>query len=277
MLFRRDRMRETMAMDAREQEPALRVYWMPGCTSCLRTKEFLTKHGVPFVSVDVVANKRGFEELAELGIRRVPIVRRGSEWADGQVLADVARIAGIEYGAPPRLEPEELAARVDAILAAAARLLQQIPESKLDTMLPNRPRSYRELACHIFQIPELFLDLLEHSKRLEFADYFRKVPPELTTGAELAAWGEAIRCRFRVWWERAGKATDYATKADVYYGEQTLLDFMERTAWHAAQHTRQLQLVVETLGIAPDRGLAAEDLAGLPLPTNIWDDAMQFA
>ena len=33
---------ETMEMDAREQETALRVYWMPGCTSCLRTKEFLT-------------------------------------------------------------------------------------------------------------------------------------------------------------------------------------------------------------------------------------------
>jgi len=264
-------------MDGRERENVLRVYWMPGCTSCLRTKEFLTKHGVPFVSVDVVANKRGFEELAELGLRRVPIVRRGNEWVDGQVLADVARIAGIEYGAPPRLGPEALAGRVDAVLAAAGRLLLQIPEAKLDTLLPSRPRSYRQLACHIFQIPELFLDLVERRKRLEFADYFREVPPELKTGGELAGWGRAIRGRFRAWWEREGAATDFAAKADVYYGEQTLLDFMERTAWHAAQHTRQLQLVVETLGIAPAQGLGEETLAGLPLPANVWDDAMQFA
>ncbi|HTS91553.1 MAG TPA: DinB family protein [Stellaceae bacterium] len=264
-------------MDGREQDTRLRVYWMPGCTSCLRTKEFLTKHGVPFVSVDVVADKRGFEELAELGLRRVPIVRRGKEWVDGQVLADVARIAGIQYGAPPRLAPEALAGRVDAVLAAAGRLLRQIPEGKLDTLLPNRPRSYRQLACHIFQIPELFLDLVEHGKRLEFADYFRDVPQGLATGAQLAEWGEAIRRRFRAWWEREGGSADLAAKADVYYGEQTLLDFLERTAWHAAQHTRQLQLVVETLGITTAHGLATETLAGLPLPTNVWDDAMQFA
>ena len=36
----------------------VRVYWQPGCTSCLRMKEFLTKNGVPFVSVNVLANTK---------------------------------------------------------------------------------------------------------------------------------------------------------------------------------------------------------------------------
>jgi len=31
----------------------IKAYWQPGCTSCLRMKEFLTKHGVTFVSVTV--------------------------------------------------------------------------------------------------------------------------------------------------------------------------------------------------------------------------------
>jgi arsenate reductase-like glutaredoxin family protein len=31
----------------------IRVYWAPGCTSCLRTKEFLTKQGIDFDSVNV--------------------------------------------------------------------------------------------------------------------------------------------------------------------------------------------------------------------------------
>jgi arsenate reductase-like glutaredoxin family protein len=31
-------------------EPEVRVYWQPGCSSCLKTKEFLLDHGVPFVS-----------------------------------------------------------------------------------------------------------------------------------------------------------------------------------------------------------------------------------
>jgi len=73
----------------------LMVYWQPGCTGCLRTKEFLTNHGVPFVSINVLADKEAFDELARLGVRRVPIVRRGDEWIDGQVLADLARIAGV--------------------------------------------------------------------------------------------------------------------------------------------------------------------------------------
>ena len=62
-------------------EPAIKAYWQPGCTSCLRMKEFLTKHGVPFVSVNVLADKGAFDELAELGLRTVPIVRRGKDWA----------------------------------------------------------------------------------------------------------------------------------------------------------------------------------------------------
>ncbi len=32
----------------------IKAYWQPGCTSCLRMKEFLSKHGVPFVSVNVL-------------------------------------------------------------------------------------------------------------------------------------------------------------------------------------------------------------------------------
>ena len=54
----------------------IKAYWQPGCTSCLRMKEFLTKHGVPFVSVNVLEDKDAFAELAMLGIRSVPIVRR---------------------------------------------------------------------------------------------------------------------------------------------------------------------------------------------------------
>ena len=30
------------------------VYWQTGCTSCLRTKEFLTEHGVAFRSRNVL-------------------------------------------------------------------------------------------------------------------------------------------------------------------------------------------------------------------------------
>ena len=69
---------------------------------------------------------------------------------------------------------------------------------------------------------------------------------------------------------------DFNVPANVYYGTQTLHEFLERTVWHAGQHTRQLQLAVERLGLRVDPPLSAQDLAGLPLPENIWDDQLPF-
>src|ERR1700722_14205147 len=110
-----------MSMSTTQQTAPLTVYWQPGCTSCLRTKEFLTRHGVPFVSVNVVADAQGFEALARLGLRQVPIVARGDDWVNGQVIKDVARIAGISLGTQRMLAPAELAARIGIILGAARR------------------------------------------------------------------------------------------------------------------------------------------------------------
>ncbi len=47
-------------------------------------------------------------------------------------------------------------------------------------------------------------------------------------------------------------------------------DMLERTVWHAAQHTRQLALMLEMGGTKPDRPLTAQDLSGLPVPDEVW-------
>src|SRR5438128_2734713 len=67
----------------------LRVFAIPGCSACLRTKEFLKKWGVEFISVDPLVDKAAFEELSKIGIKRIPIAARGKHWADGQVLKDL--------------------------------------------------------------------------------------------------------------------------------------------------------------------------------------------
>ena len=36
---------------------SLKVYWQPGCSSCLKTKEFLLDNGVPFESINVLEDK----------------------------------------------------------------------------------------------------------------------------------------------------------------------------------------------------------------------------
>ena len=72
---------------------AIKVFWQTGRASCLRTKEFLAKHEVPFISVNV--QEDGFQDLERFGLPQVPIVLREDQWVNVQVLADVARIAGI--------------------------------------------------------------------------------------------------------------------------------------------------------------------------------------
>jgi len=140
----------------------LKVYWQPGCSSCLKTKEFLLDHGVPFQSVNVLEAEEGFRELEALGLRLVPIVARGTTWANGAVFGDVAKVAGFDYGGHKMLTPEQLKDKVLMILDAAGRYLSQIPDDKLDFVLPGRPRSYRQLVYHVFDIPKVFLDRVEY-------------------------------------------------------------------------------------------------------------------
>jgi len=257
---------------ASPEETTIKAYWQPGCTSCLRMKEFLTKHGVPFVSVNVLEDRDAFAELEALGIRSVPIVRRGNDWANGQVLREVARVAGIAWGGAQVLPVGELAGRLVEIQTAAQRLFAQIPDEKIGGMLPHRPRSYAQLAYHIFNIADAFLEHEVEGEPLKEGAYDRVPPPEMDTKAKILIYGQSVLDRFRAWWDGQGRTTDFSRKARVYYGDVTLHEYLERTTWHSAQHVRQLVMVIETLGIEPDRPPASQAFAGLPMPDKVWDD-----
>ena len=257
--------------------PVVKAYWQPGCTSCLRMKEFLTKHGVPFVSVNVLEDKSAFEELAALGIRSVPIIRRGEDWANGQVLRDVARVAGIQWGGNQVLPPTELAARLVAIQNAAHRLFAQIPDDKTGRLLPHRPRSYAQLAYHTFNIADAFLEHEVQDLPLKEGVYGRVPPPEMDTKAKILAYGQDVRERFEIWWMGPGQTADISRKASVYYGDVTVHEFLERTTWHSGQHVRQLVMVLDMLGIDPDKPIGQETFAGLPMPEKVWDDERPMA
>ncbi len=256
---------------------AIKAYWQPGCTSCLRMKEFLSKHGVPFVSVNVLEDKDALAELEALGIRSVPIVRRGNDWANGQVLRDVARVAGIRWGGAPLLPASELGARLIEIQTTAQRLFAQIPDDKLGCMLPRRPRTYAQLAYHIFNIADAFLEHEVQGLPLEEGAYSRVPPPDMSTKAEILAYGQDVLKRFRAWRDGPGRTADFSRKARVYYGDVTLHDYLERTTWHSGQHVRQLVMVLEFLGIVPDRPPTAATFAGLPMPEKVWDDERSSA
>jgi hypothetical protein len=93
----------------------------------------------------------------------------------------------------------------------------------------------------------------------------------VATGEDIARYGEEVLEKLKAWWA-ANPDKACAGLVDTYFGKHALHVVLERTVWHPAQHTRQLMLILETLGIAPDRPLQAADLAGLPLPEKAWDE-----
>src|SRR6202158_2639297 len=238
-------------------DDAIRVYWQTGCTACLRTKEFLTRHRVPFLSRNVLVDEAAFAELAPFGLRQVP--------------ADVARVAGIAWGPQQIFPVAELDRRLQLILSGAQRFTAQLPDASLEQLLPNRPRSYAPLAYHIFNIAECFL---EHGKGigLTYEAYNRTVPERLNSKSALIAYGRQVQSRIGQWIAGPGTSADWNARADVYYGEQTLHEFFERTTWHSGQHARQLMWLLEMqFGIQPDQPLSQEVFAGLPMPEQVWD------
>jgi glutaredoxin len=245
----------------------VRVYWMAGCTSCLRTKEFLARHRVPFTSRNVLADEAAYGELERFGLRQVPIVTRGEAWANGQVLRDVAELVGIDLEAPQILPVAELRRRQAAILAGTRRFAAQLPEASLGTLLPDRPRSHAELVYHIVDIVDAFLEH-EAGIPLRYEAYFR-LPPRAEKAA-LLAYAADVEARLAAWFAGPGRGRDWTEAALVYYGRQSLHEFLERTVWHSGQHTRQLIWALERMGIEPEGKLGPEVFAGLPMPEEVW-------
>jgi hypothetical protein len=49
-------------------------------------------------------------------------------------------------------------------------------------------------------------------------------------------------------------------------------EMLARTVWRSPLHARQIASLLEQAGIAPDRPLSADDIRGLPLTGQIWDE-----
>lgn len=263
-----------MQVDQRNED-VIRVYWQTGCTSCLRTKEFLASRGIPFESRNVLADATAFEELSRFGLRQVPIVTRGDAWANGQILGDVAKLVGITDVNVHMLPTREMKQRIDRLLEATQRFFAQVPQEQLGTLLPNRPRSYSELAYHIFNIVDAFLEEKE-GIRLEYESYYR-LPASGQGRAEILAYGADVQRRLDVWFAGPGRQCEWGAPANVYYGRQSQHQFLERTTWHAMQHARQLMWVLERLGIEPDGPLTPDLYVGLPMPQQVWEEDQKTA
>ena len=212
------------------------------------------------------------DKLRALGARSIPIVAKDGKFVFAQVIKDVVDFLELNEDTGPALSPAELAARFDRVAAAAVSSVRQMPDAALENMLPNRPRSWRVLMHHMFQIPVEFMDSLAEDRVLDYENLVAAPPEDMTTSAQIADFGEAMHRRFNVWWRDAGASLDYSKPFEAYFGTTTLHEMFERTVWHSTQHVRQVQNLLEQQGIAPADKLGLDVIEGLPLTEKVWDE-----
>jgi len=246
----------------------LRVYWQPGCSSCVKVKEFLARLDVPFVSVNILDEPEARQELVARGVRSVPVLIRGEEMIFAQSLKDVAAFVGKSVH-DTHLPAAELMGRWRYFLATARGLIAQIPPEHLETRpIAKRDRSVCQLSYHIFQIPDSFLQAVESGLK-DTRDVSNAMLDHLKTVPDLLNYADSVIARHDRWWAAQDDKT-YAFRMHTYYGEQDADQVIERSTWHSAQHTRQLDYVLgsEVRGLHGRLDIAKFD--GLPMPDGLW-------
>jgi hypothetical protein len=235
----------------------------------VRIKEFLTGLGVKYESINVSATPEAMEDLLRLGVRTVPVVARGKEYVFAQELADVSEFIGrkVQFR---RLPAPALMEKWLHVLESAQRYILQLPPERLgERATPGRDRSIRDLAYHIFQVPDSFLQAVQDGVKDLTSVYNAPPPQEVRSPQDVRSYGVKVSSRLKTWWQAQEDKT-CAGNLETYYGSQPLHHVLERCTWHSAQHTRQIIAVLEGFGIKPDGPLTDKDYAGLPMPAGLW-------
>jgi hypothetical protein len=209
--------------------------------------------------------------LRRLGARSIPVLSRGDEFVFAQNIAQVVAFLKLSEKAGPVLSPAQLVERMQRYIDAALRIIPQMPDDQLETLTPNRPRSYGRLAHHMFRICEAYTEVAGGKFFAQGLPGEVNDPAEMASTAALAAYGGRVKGKVAGYWE-ATPDKEAQAEVETYYGKQKLHDVLERATWHIGQHTRQWVMLLGMHGIAADRPLGEADFADLPMPKQVWDD-----
>ena len=200
------------------------------------------------------------------GIRSVPAVIVGDRAFHGWNPRGLAAFLNTQYLESGPLHPDELAKRLDRILEAAQRAIRQVPQEHLGMKAPDRDRTVKDLAYHLFRLSVAYRDAMEQGF-LQQEWITSGAPPGVADGPTIALYGQEVRARLSEWLSQPERCRG---TVDTYYGKQTAHELLQRTTWHAAQHLRQLYFFLERMGVSPENPLTEEDYKGLPIPKDVW-------
>lgn len=198
------------------------------------------------------------------------MLSRGDKFVFAQNIAQVVEFLELDEKTGPVLSPAQLVERMTRFLDAAIALVPLMPDDRLDTEVPNRPRSYRVLAHHMFRIPEAFVEIAGGAFFSEALPVAIPDPADMANTKALAAYGRRVRDKVAAWWRDTPDRSAQQT-VETYYGPQKLHEVLERSTWHIGQHTRQWMMLLDMAGVRFERPLGDQDFADLPMPKQVWD------
>ena len=220
--------------------------------------------------MNIAFSQEARRRLNNHALDSVPAVCLGDDCVPGGDLQAIASLLGLDYTPPVMLTPSQLYERFMFVLDAAQRYFRQAPFEGLSVKSLDRDRSFRELAMHVTLIPTAFVTAYDTNEFPNALFREENVDPALS-GEDLAMLLARSQAALQAWWDTSGHEDPFDRVLETYWGAHTLHEAFERETWHSAQHTRQVIMFLEMLEVTPDRPLAAEDLAGLPMPEGVWD------
>jgi len=259
-------MQTTSPMAEKAARPEVSVYWKPGCSSCLKAKEFVEENGIFYESVNVVEDTDAMDEIMAAGLRSIPVVRRGDKYVYAQSLDDVAELLEVTRN-HQRLTQDQLLERWDAILDKATVVIESFTEEQLRrNAITGRDRPIKDLCSHVFQVVEAFMAQLKDDT-IDARALGADARKNIVTRADLLAYIKTIHANYRAWLA-AGGAKSIPDRMVTYYGNQPSGQVLERGVWHSTQHTRQLDYVAA--GMGAELQVPTDLYEGLPLPKRLW-------
>lgn len=260
-------------------------------------KGYLETRGVEFDAVNLMDNPVAQAEMQARGIRALPVITVGDRHVLGFDLDQIDAALGLKKGATD-IPAAELVRRAGRLLAAAQRFVRQLPKTKYDTPIPGMENAKPPFVIpggYVLVLPDgrpyvphatnlaLFRHIVAHGAKfrrflqLESTDYshmgiyaqYGEPMPE-TPLDDLCSLVDADRAAIERWWiEHADSGTQKVLT--TWMGPQNVRQMLQREVYSIAQHTRQLQTVIEVLGIVPIDPVPPDDQAGLNLPARVWD------
>jgi hypothetical protein len=211
----------------------------------------------------------GAARFVKLGKGSLPVLAKGEEFISAVDLDEIAKFVGVEVAAQTMLAPDVLLEKWINVLRIAQRSVAQLPAERLREHYVTG-RAVRDLTHHVFRIGEAFVETAIDDVPVTMLHAAKELgEQEFNRTDEYVAYGDEVIERLLAW-RRGADDKALARSIETYYGTQSIHQLLERSTWHSAQHVRQLHVILERFGIAPVAPFKPEDLAGLPLPEEIW-------